>query len=330
MELQCDKEAGETIAQAIRLAPREAKYHLLKATLLRYAEKTEEAVAELKQAAALTPGDPQYACELGQGLVTLSRDDEAAAAFRQALKADPQRVEALTGLAFVLGEQQKYEEARKHWARALENETKNVFGHLVAAQLSHEQGLDAQAREHFLAVLSIKPNHETALAGMVQLCQSKGADAERDRYRKLLYACHLQAVARDKNTARPCFCREQFKVGEHVILAYEYYELSGEMALVYRFDVSDSKGKQLLYRVSLGSYDSTTRMARELHAIKPNERMYHLDWYQNTATRRLHRTYGMFTTKPTYEKTRELVGAVVMEKIKPESSSDVPIGVGKK
>ena len=325
MELQSDEEARDTIARAIWLVPKEAKYRLLKATLLRYADETEAALDELQQAARLAPGDPRYACELGQMLITLARDDEAAAAFKQALKAAPKHVEALTGLAFLLGEKQKYDEARALWTKALQIEPNSVFGHLVAAQLCHEQGLDAQAREHFSAILRIDAEQQAALSGMVQLCQSTGETAERDGYIARLYT-----LFRAKENTSPYFCRERFKVGEHVVYAYEYYELAGDTALQYRFDVSDAKGKQVLYRVSLGSYDITTQIAREGGVIKPGERMYHLDSYRSTPTGTSHRTYRMFTAKPTYEETRKLVGEVVLDKIQPASGTDIPKHVEKK
>jgi hypothetical protein len=73
--------------------------------------------------------------------------------------------------------------------------------------------------------------------------------------------------------------------------------------------------------VTLGSYDFTTQIAREAGQIKPDERVYHLDYYRGNE----HRTYGLFdVTPPTYDKTRAMVIDIVKGKGKPVSSSVLP------
>ena len=131
------------------------------------------------------------------------------------------------------------------------------------------------------------------------------------------------SIVRTTCRNRPADCgaivvrREQFTVGNHKVFAHEHFELQGDRALRYRFDVSDEKGRVLLFRVSPGSYALTNQIAREVETVKKGERIFHLDYYGG----REHRTYGMFTKEPSYEETRRLVTEVILGKREPISGT---------
>lgn len=78
----------------------------------------------------------------------------------------------------------------------------------------------------------------------------------------------------------------------------------------------DKKGEEE-FHISLGSYDDTTEIARELGEISKNERLYHLDEYRGTQ----HKTYAFFKTKPDYDRIRPTVLNILEGKLTPISAS---------
>ena len=102
------------------------------------------------------------------------------------------------------------------------------------------------------------------------------------------------------------------------VMVMEWFELEGERAVRYAFHILDDKGKSTR-RISLGSYDVTTQIARELGEIGKDARIFHLDGY----TPGKHATYGMFKKEPTYEETRAMVVKVLKDEMKPLSRTEM-------
>lgn len=100
------------------------------------------------------------------------------------------------------------------------------------------------------------------------------------------------------------------------VLAFEYFDPGGARRKFLRFSVLDTAGKEDFY-ISLGSYDDTTEVARELKEIPKAERLYHLDEYTASG----HRTYAFFNTKPDYDQARTNVVNILEGKMKPISGS---------
>ena len=78
----------------------------------------------------------------------------------------------------------------------------------------------------------------------------------------------------------------------------------------------DALGMEDFY-ISLGSYDDTTEIARELKKIPTSNRLYHLDEYSASG----HKTYAFFNFKPGYDQVRTNVVNILEGKMKPISSS---------
>jgi hypothetical protein len=102
------------------------------------------------------------------------------------------------------------------------------------------------------------------------------------------------------------FSRDYFTVGEYNVGVFQYYKLKGEMAKRYHFLVQKGKNTQP-YAITLGSYDSTTQIERELGNIKSHERVWHLDGY----TGKQHFTYAFFNKELTYLEVKEMVIKIV-------------------
>jgi tetratricopeptide (TPR) repeat protein len=166
----------------------------------------------------------------------------------------------------------------------------------------------------------LEPGNWQSTAKVVQALQALGRLEERDRVIARLLAERKEN--QDPQLARQrWFCREQFNVGDQKVLAVEYFEPTAPRAVFVAFVAPGPDGKEL-FRYSLGSYDTTTQMARDLKDIGPTDRLYHLDYYENHE--QVHRTYGFFRARPEYATLRDQVVKAMKAEIKPVSGSTAP------
>lgn len=211
----------------------------------------------------------------------------------------PESPEKLELLRRRVDENQQDAEARRAYGQALQN-----------------AGEDQAAYKQFSALAKLEPQSLIAESKLVQLCTALKRAAECDEH-----LAKVRQIYKDQKTRQPWFCREQFAVGGKHVAALEYFELSGPMALQYRFEVREQEGETSLYRITLGSYDFTTKAFRELGKIKENERVFHLDSYAG----RDHGTYAFLGVKsPSYEQTRQLVVEIIEGRRSPLSGSRLP------
>jgi tetratricopeptide (TPR) repeat protein len=176
-------------------------------------------------------------------------------------------------------------------------------------------GEHAKAMETWKSYRKIAPDDWQARAKLVQSYQALGDTKARDEEIKSLYEYRNNSPDPKVNTAER-FCREQTVMGKRSVFVFEYFSPSGDRKQFIRFCVLNQKG-DIDYYLSLGSYDSTTEIARELGEIPKDGRMYHLDEY----TENHHATYGFFKTKPDYDEVRPMVVNVLEGKLKPTSGT---------
>jgi hypothetical protein len=156
------------------------------------------------------------------------------------------------------------------------------------------------------------------IAKLIQTYQAIGDVKARDRELKGLYA--VRAAGKDSALAKADkFCREQFVVEGQKVLAFEIFDPQGERRKYYRFSVVDADGNEAEY-ISLGSYESTTAIARELGEISEKQRAYHVDRYRGDE----HLTYALVYDKPSYETVRTLVAEILRGKARAISGSSRP------
>ncbi|MGZ4985210.1 MAG: tetratricopeptide repeat protein [Chthoniobacterales bacterium] len=179
----------------------------------------------------------------------------------------------------------------------------------------------AELREHERAIevwktyCRIVPDDWQGKAKLIQAYQGMGDLKARDAEIGDLYK--LRETSSDpKLKSAEKFCREQTVIGGRSVFAFEYFSPEGARRRYLRFSVLNKDGTEDFY-LSLGSYDDTTEIARELGQISKEQRIYHLDEYRKNA----HRTYGMFQEQPDYDKVREIVLSVLEGKQKPISAS---------
>jgi hypothetical protein len=143
---------------------------------------------------------------------------------------------------------------------------------------------------------------------MVQAHQALGDNKARDRQIKDLRALRARSPNTELGTAER-FCREQLVVAGRKVLVFETFEPQGPQQIFYRFAVTDDAGKETT-SLSLGSYDATTQIARDMGAIAKTGRAYHLDRYEGTN----HTAYAHFNSKPSYEIVRKAVIEILQGK----------------
>jgi len=231
---------------------------------------------------------------------------------------DDKKAKALVTEGNDLFEAKKHAEALAKYEEALKLDAKNgdaLFNGGLAAFLTEKP---ARAAELWERLKEQKPEDTTVLAKLVQAYQASGKKEKRDATRDALIKARAKLDA-DDPAKRASYCRDQFVIGGKRVMAFEYFELTGPRALRYRFSLLTDEGKEESY-LSLGSYDITTAMAREMGDIGKDERMYHLDGYYDGG--KTHRTFAMYKKEPSYDDMRASVVEILEGKKKPVSSSE--------
>ena len=214
-------------------------------------------------------------------------------------------------------DQKNYKAALEKYQSALKEAPGSpaiLFNAGLAAYLSAEYGDSIQL---FQELKRLQPDDWRARAKLIQAYQAAGKSAECDRERDALLELKKSA-GQGELKSQKTFVRDQFVVGGRRVFASEHFALEGERALLYSFTISRPNSDELeKFRVSLGSYDATTRFMRESKQIGPEDRVYHLDYYAGGE----HRTYRFYTRRPSYDEVRQSLSEILEGKLQPISSS---------
>jgi len=181
-----------------------------------------------------------------------------------------------------------------------------------------ETGEHQKAAETWRSLRKVAPDDWRAISKLVQAYQALGDIKARDAEIKVLYQFR-ESSSDPKVTGLERFCREQSVIAGQSVFAFEYFSPQGPWKKYFLFSIVDKKGMEQ-FNISLGSYDLTTDVSRELGEISKDQRMYHLDEYQGS----MHKTYGFFEEKPDYDRVRAMVVNVLEGKLKPVSASRKP------
>ncbi len=99
------------------------------------------------------------------------------------------------------------------------------------------------------------------------------------------------------------FARDTFEVGDYRVVAFQFIEPSGDHMRLFMFMAQRVDGG-LPTTISLGSYEGTTQMSRQMEGRADDWRLWHLDEYQCN----LHSTLGFFDNEhPDYYETKAIV-----------------------
>lgn len=316
--LERNEDARKAYHRAIALAPEMANYHFMLGILEKFADKPEQAARHLTKATDLAPRESEYWLELASLLDQLGQAERAERAALKAVEFDGRNVEALRLTGALKAEQEDFDAALEYFERAVTVDSKDVDLNYNCGQMSQNLGRSREALKFFQAVAKLAPDDWRAQTKIVQCAEAVGDTKTRDQARERVFK-----LKRQKKIDKELFVRDQFKVTDRLVMAMEYFELGGDEAVRYSFNVMDDTGTKSLYRISLGSYDCTNEYAHAVGSIAPNDRLFHLDRYEGGA----HKTYSFFNKEPAYEAVKKMV-VEIMEGKREHTSSMTPTSQG--
>ncbi len=218
----------------------------------------------------------------------------------------------------LLYEQGEYAESIPYLEKALNRypEGSNILWNLGLA--SAAAGQHEKALSYWQRYRKLRSEDWRAVPKLIQTYQALGRTEQRDETLAALFKLRKQTQDPQFKEIR-IFCREQFKVGGRLVMAYQFFEPSGEWMQFYRFSVLSPQGKEDFF-ISLGSYEMTNQISKELGDIKEDERLYHYDGYYPDG---VHRTFGFLSgkTTPSYDAIRPTILKILEGEIQPVSSS---------
>jgi hypothetical protein len=97
------------------------------------------------------------------------------------------------------------------------------------------------------------------------------------------------------------FIRDVFLDNGMKLIAFQEYSPKSPNMIFYRFMSAEEPSSSNF--ISLGSYDSTTEITREIEGKPEDWRLYYLDGYCEN----MHSTLGFYDKKPTYDQVRKAV-----------------------
>jgi len=217
-----------------------------------------------------------------------------------------------------LAKQKKFGEALVSYQEALKQFPDNTTLLFNAGLMAYHNKDYAKALNFWKHLKEVDPKDWQARAKLVQTYQALGSIAERDKERADLFDLRKKGSIESLNKQLK-YCREQFQVGGENVMVFEFFELQGDQALKYVFNILNPIDEKEKYRISLGSYKDTNQIWHEVTKPSPPEsqRLYHLDGYFPNE----HNTYGMYSSEPSYESVRKSVIEILGNKKNPVSST---------
>lgn len=265
--------------------------------------KLPEAIAKLEQAHATEPGNANIVANLAFYSGQAGMDEKAAGYYAKLAQLEPDNAKARIGhahhMSMALAKQRRYDEAIALLEKLEIKEPAEIISiGWNLGQLNADAGHHEKALNYWKSLVIFEPRNMHLQSKIIQAHQALGQMSARDQAIERI----LSMYRNNDDPAyirRNMFCREQYRIGDWKILVFQYLDPGSKNQLFYRYTATDATGEEK-FRLSLGSYQSTTDFARQSGEIPSDARLYHLDFYEKTT----HRTYGMFKTQPGYDELR--------------------------
>jgi protein O-GlcNAc transferase len=165
-------EAEATARRLVARAPRNAKAHVLLATVQRRRGKPHDAVVSFREALAIDPGNgwPHYL--LGCALREAKRDAEAEFAFKDAIAADPKLADAHLDLGNLYFDQKQFVDAENAYRQAIAAQPSFATAHYNLGNVLRETGRPEEAAAAYHEALQRKEDYPDAWYNL-GLCELK-------------------------------------------------------------------------------------------------------------------------------------------------------------
>jgi tetratricopeptide (TPR) repeat protein len=313
-ERRRDPVAKTTLEKALAITPDDPDLISFRGLMHHHDDESAEAEEKFKLAVQKSGGKSKYRYELARFYWACKRTEEAKSTLGKVIEDDPKWSMARIDLAAILfetGDRQAAIELAEEGLRLNEEdvELRDSLGQMLQIADRSREAYDV-----YCQVIDRDPKHFRAASKLVQLASQLGLATEREAHLE-----RIRNIYSEGDAPIEYFCREQFVVGDRRVFAFEYFRPRGERMIFYRFDVSNKTGETVILRLSLGSYDATTQVARETKQIGPDERMYHIDGHVG----REHSTYDLIPKNlPSYDETRKIVVEILDGSREPISRSN--------
>lgn len=193
----------------------------------------EESLAKLDQWLVKHSEDPDGHYARGWVLAHIGRPDEAVAAYKRALVLHPKFADAAYNAGVVYGGQKKDREAIVYFDKAFAIDPTLVDAAYNAGQSYYNIKDFAHAAARWSAAQKLAPDDFAVAKKLVQAYHALGKGAEAARAREKVLALYKEGKAGKAKD----FVFDQFDVGRRRVYAAETFDISGDLAYVYRFDV---------------------------------------------------------------------------------------------
>jgi tetratricopeptide (TPR) repeat protein len=247
-----------------------------------------DSLAGVDKVIAKNDKDPDAHYARGWVLSRLARRDEAVVEYDHALALDPKLADAAYNAGVVLTDLKKEKDAVARFDKAFAIDPKHVDAAYNAGQGYYNLKDYKHAAERWNAAQKLAPDDFQIAKKLVQVHHAVGDDAAAAKARDAVFALWKAGKA-GKNKD---YVFDQFDVGTNHVFAYETFDTSGDLAYVYRFDVTANDKR-------LGSVNLETSAA-----IREQGVPYLLGMNKGSTHSQLGK---MFNKLPTYKELKPLV-----------------------
>lgn len=314
---EMDSKANSALNAALQYDPSLSDAHFFIGLIHMYSGDLEEAEQSFRDAIALNSGNDNYFVELGRIFERKNDSKSATIEYENALSIDRMNFRANFNLANIYANDGSIQKAEEHYLAALKKEPDDPDSNYNLGQLYQNTNEHQLAIKYFSIVVDLDATEWRAIAKIVQENEVLGKLEAKDIAIREMYDLWRRAEVGDLQD-QGFFIREQREIDGGKLFVLEYFELKGERARKFIFKLQDVVTGDSKFEVSLGSYDVTTQISRELGEIGADERVYHLDGYGPDGS---HYTFAFFHSVPDYEVVREMALKVLSGELEAISST---------
>jgi Tfp pilus assembly protein PilF len=299
---EMDSKAKDSLNAALKYDPSLSDAHFFTGLIHKYAGDLDNAERSFRNAIELSNSSDDYFVELGRILEEKDDSNSALVEYKNALAINNRNFNANFNSATIYAIDGDNERAEKHYLAALEQEPDDLDSNYNLGQLYQNTSQHRLAIRYFSRIIELDATEWRAIAKIVQESEALGEIEARNAAIDRIYEVWREGVSKELQD-QGFYIREQKQVEGGKLFVLEYFELRGNRARKFVFKLQDPATGQIKFDVSLGSYDETTQISRELGNIEADERIYHLDGYGPNGS---HYTFAFFDAPPEYEVVREM------------------------
>ncbi len=163
-----------------------------------------------------------------------------------------------------------------------------------------------KAINYYKSCEQVYPDSLLPRAELVKLYQIAGDIPNRDYERNGLLELHLNTT-RQETKAVDHYIRDIFPVGQRSVVAWEYFDLTGDWPTRYRFIVID-ESDNALFTVALSSSPQAQANAQAILGHPTKARIFHLDLEQDNIIT----TLKVFEGEPSYDTVKPLAITAIL------------------